>query len=51
MIFELFEPIIGYKQPTIASGATPIGSADRAPKKDNFEKEFNKSDEEEENLS
>jgi hypothetical protein len=31
MVFKLFEPIIGYKQPIIASGATPIGSADRAP--------------------
>jgi hypothetical protein len=31
MVFELFEPIIGYKQPTIASGATPIGSAGRVP--------------------
>jgi hypothetical protein len=51
MIFELFEPIIGYKEPTIPSGATPIGSAGRAPKKDNFEKKFDKSDEEEENLS
>jgi hypothetical protein len=26
-----FEPMIDYKYPTIASGATPIGSADRAP--------------------
>jgi hypothetical protein len=26
-----FEPMIGYKYPTIASGATPIGSAERAP--------------------
>jgi hypothetical protein len=25
-----FEPMIGYKYPTIASGATPIGSAGRA---------------------
>jgi hypothetical protein len=25
------EPIIDYKYPTIASGATPIGSAERAP--------------------
>jgi hypothetical protein len=26
-----FEPMIDYKYPTIASGATPIGSAERAP--------------------
>jgi hypothetical protein len=26
-----FEPMIDYKYPTIASGATPIGSAGRAP--------------------
>jgi hypothetical protein len=26
-----FEPMIGYKYPTIASGATPIGSAKRTP--------------------
>jgi hypothetical protein len=26
-----FEPMIDYKNPTIASGATPIGSAERAP--------------------
>jgi hypothetical protein len=26
-----FEPMIDYKFPTIASGATPIGSAGRAP--------------------
>jgi hypothetical protein len=25
------EPLIGYKYPTIASGATPIGSAERGP--------------------
>jgi hypothetical protein len=25
------EPMIDYKYPTIASGATPIGSAERAP--------------------
>jgi hypothetical protein len=30
-VFKLSEPIIGYKQPIIASGATPIGSAGRAP--------------------
>jgi hypothetical protein len=28
---QSFEPMIDYKYPTIASGATPIGSADRAP--------------------
>jgi hypothetical protein len=28
-----FEPMIDYKYPTIASGATPIGSAERAPDK------------------
>jgi hypothetical protein len=28
-----FEPITGYKHPILASGATPIGSADRAPDK------------------
>jgi hypothetical protein len=28
---RLFEPMIDYKYPTIASGATPIGSARRAP--------------------
>jgi hypothetical protein len=26
-----FEPMIDYKYPTIASEATPIGSAERAP--------------------
>jgi hypothetical protein len=26
-----FEPMIDYKYPIIASGATPIGSAERAP--------------------
>jgi hypothetical protein len=26
-----FEPMIDYKYPTIASGATPMGSTDRAP--------------------
>jgi hypothetical protein len=26
-----FEPMIDYEYPTIASGATPIGSAERAP--------------------
>jgi hypothetical protein len=26
-----FEPMIDYKYPTIASGATPIGSAERTP--------------------
>jgi hypothetical protein len=26
-----FEPMIDYKYPTIASGATPIGSAEHAP--------------------
>jgi hypothetical protein len=26
-----FEAMIDYKYPTIASGATPIGSAERAP--------------------
>jgi hypothetical protein len=26
-----FEPMIDYKYPTIASGATPIGSAERVP--------------------
>jgi hypothetical protein len=30
--------MIGYKYPTIASGATPIGSAGRAPDKKYFEK-------------
>jgi hypothetical protein len=29
-----FEPMIDYKYPTIASGATPIGSAGRAPDED-----------------
>jgi hypothetical protein len=28
-----FEPMIDYKYPTIASGATPIGRADCAPDK------------------
>jgi hypothetical protein len=28
---EVIEPIIDYKHPIIASGATPIGSAERAP--------------------
>jgi hypothetical protein len=28
------EPMIDYKYPTIASGATPIGSAGRAPDED-----------------
>jgi hypothetical protein len=28
-----FEPMIDYKYPTIASGATTIGSAERAPDK------------------
>jgi hypothetical protein len=28
---KIFEPIKGYKHPLIASGATPIGSAGRAP--------------------
>jgi hypothetical protein len=27
----LIEPMIDYKYPTIASGATPIGSAEHAP--------------------
>jgi hypothetical protein len=26
-----FEPMLDYKSPNIASGATPIGSAERAP--------------------
>jgi hypothetical protein len=26
-----FEPMLVYKYPNIASGATPIGSAERAP--------------------
>jgi hypothetical protein len=26
-----FEPMLDYKYPNIASGATPIGSAERAP--------------------
>jgi hypothetical protein len=29
-----FEPMLDYKLPNIASGATPIGSAERAPNKD-----------------
>jgi hypothetical protein len=29
-----FEPMLDYKSPNIASGATPIGSAERAPDKD-----------------
>jgi hypothetical protein len=29
-----FEPMLDYKLPNIASGATPIGSAERAPDKD-----------------
>jgi hypothetical protein len=29
-----FEPMLDYKSPSIASGATPIGSAERAPDKD-----------------
>jgi hypothetical protein len=33
-----FEPMIDYKYPTIASGATPIGSAGRAPDENYFEK-------------
>jgi hypothetical protein len=28
---EKFEPMIDYKYPTISTGATPIGSAGRAP--------------------
>jgi hypothetical protein len=32
------EPMIDYKYPTIASGATPIGSAGRAPDEKYFEK-------------
>jgi hypothetical protein len=28
---DLYEPIIGCRHPIIASGATPIGSAGRAP--------------------
>jgi hypothetical protein len=31
---EEFEPMIDYKYPTIASRATPIGSAGRAPDED-----------------
>jgi hypothetical protein len=31
-----FEPIIGCKHPIIALRATPIGSADRAPDKENL---------------
>jgi hypothetical protein len=35
--------MLGYKYPNIDSGATPIGSAGRAPdRKFNFEKEFEK---------
>jgi hypothetical protein len=33
-----FEPMIDYKYPTIASGATPIGSAGRASDEKYFEK-------------
>jgi hypothetical protein len=29
-----FEPMLDYKSPNIASGATPIGSAERAPDRD-----------------
>jgi hypothetical protein len=29
-----FEPMLDYKSPKIASGATPIGSAERAPDRD-----------------
>jgi hypothetical protein len=29
-----FEPMLDYKLPNIASGATPIGSAERAPDRD-----------------
>jgi hypothetical protein len=29
-----FEPMLDYKSPNIASGATPIGSAERAPNRD-----------------
>jgi hypothetical protein len=29
-----FEPMLAYKSPNIASGATPIGSAERAPDRD-----------------
>jgi hypothetical protein len=36
-IFDFFEPIKGCKHPLIALGATPIGSAGRAP--DEIEKE------------
>jgi hypothetical protein len=34
-----FEPMIDYKYPIIASGATPIGSADRAPDEELFREE------------
>jgi hypothetical protein len=34
-----FEPMIDYKYPTIASGATPIGSAGRAPDENYFNEE------------
>ena len=30
-VYKFFEPIPGCKHPTIASGATPIGSAGHAP--------------------
>jgi hypothetical protein len=29
-----FEPMLDYKLPNMASGATPIGSAERAPDRD-----------------
>jgi hypothetical protein len=29
-----FEPMLDYKSPNIASGATPIGSAEHAPHRD-----------------
>jgi hypothetical protein len=29
-----FEPMLDYKSPNTASGATPIGSAERAPDRD-----------------
>jgi hypothetical protein len=36
---EVIEPIIGCKHPIIASGATPIGSAERAPDEQLIRKE------------
>jgi hypothetical protein len=39
MMKKKFEPMIDFKYPTIASGATPIGSAGRAPDKKLFREE------------